>query len=64
MVQWERPSRRYALILLILGFLIIPVELICWCLYYVYRKRNRERNHSANTDASANGAELENMASA
>ena len=64
MVQWERPSRRYALILLILGSLVIPVELICWCLYYMYRKRNREQNHSANTDASADGAELENMASA
>ena len=64
MVQWERPSRRFPLIILILGFLIIPVDLSCWFLYYMYRKRNQKRNHAANTDASADGAELENIASA
>ncbi len=64
MVQWERPDRLEHLIRLVLGLLIIPVVLGCWWLYRVYRKRNQEHNHSANPDASADGDELENMASA
>lgn len=62
-VQWERPNRRYALIQLALGLLIIPVILGCWCLCCFCRKRNQEDNDTSNPVASADGDELEHMAS-